>query len=133
VKIPEKSFVGPGEVVDDQKTADALPKTGEVDLAKYYDRREQIDTNEVFAKAYIDLYEEEDYDAVVEVGPNPKTPWNPKEVEPEIGKKVELQAFSWVAGDVNIGDRSSIGRRTALRADEGDPISVGSGPRSTTA
>jgi carbonic anhydrase/acetyltransferase-like protein (isoleucine patch superfamily) len=56
VKIPEKSFVGPGEVVDEQKAADALPKTGEVDLKKYYDRGEQIDTNEEFAKAYIDLY-----------------------------------------------------------------------------
>jgi len=28
---------------------------------------------------------------------------------------------------VTIGDGSSIGRRTALRADEGDPISVGTG------
>lgn len=127
VEIPEKSFVGPGEVVSDQKTADALPKTSEVDLKKYYDRKEQIDTNEEFAKAYIDLYEEEGYDAVVEVGPNPKTSWNSRQVEPEIGKNVELQAFSRVTGDVKIGENSSIGRRTALRADEGDPISVGAG------
>jgi carbon dioxide concentrating mechanism protein CcmM len=127
VEIPKKSFVGPGEVVTDQKTADALPKTSEVDLGKYYDRKEQIDTNREFAKAYIDLYEEEGYDAVVEVGPNPKTSWNPRVVEPEIGKNVELQAFSRVTGDVEIGDNSSIGRRTALRADEGDPISVGPG------
>jgi carbon dioxide concentrating mechanism protein CcmM len=127
VEIPEKSFVGPGVVVDDQKTADALPKTNEVDLGKYYDRKEQIDTNREFAKAYIDLYEKEGYDAVVEVGPNPKTSWNPRVVEPEIGKNVELQAFSRVTGDVEIGDNSSIGRRTALRADEGDPISVGPG------
>jgi carbon dioxide concentrating mechanism protein CcmM len=127
VKIPQKSFVGPGVVVDDQKSADALPKTGEVDLGKYYDRKEQIDTNREFAKAYIDLYEKEGYDAVVEVGPNPITSWNSRQVEPEIGKNVELQAFSRVTGDVEIGDNSSVGRRTALRADEGDPISVGSG------
>jgi carbonic anhydrase/acetyltransferase-like protein (isoleucine patch superfamily) len=127
VEVPDKSFVGPGEVVSDQKTADALPKTGDVDLEKYYDRKEQIDTNEEFAKAYIDLYEEEGYDAVVEVGPNPKTSWNSRRVEPEIGKNVELQAFSRVTGDVKIGENSSIGRRTALRADEGDPISVGAG------
>ena len=127
VKIPEKSFVGPGKLVSDQKTADALPKTGEVDLAKYYDRKEQIDTNREFAEAYIDLYEEEGYDAVVEVGPNPKTSWNSRQVEPEIGKNVELQAFSRVTGDVNVGDNSSVGRRTALRADEGNPISVGAG------
>ena len=127
VEIPEKSFVGPGVVVDDQKTADALPKTNEVDLGKYYDRKEQIDTNREFAEAYIDLYEEEGYEAVVEVGPNPKTSWNSRQVEPEIGENVELQAFSRVTGDVEIGDNSSVGRRTALRADEGDPISVGPG------
>jgi carbonic anhydrase/acetyltransferase-like protein (isoleucine patch superfamily) len=127
VEVPDKSFVGPGEVVSDQKTADALPKTSEVDLKKYYDRKEQIDTNKEFAEAYIDLYEEEGYDAVVEVGPNPKTSWNSRQVEPEIGDNVELQAFSRVTGDVKIGENSSIGRRTALRADEGDPISIGPG------
>jgi carbonic anhydrase/acetyltransferase-like protein (isoleucine patch superfamily) len=127
VKIPEKSFVGPGEVVDDQETADGLPKTDEVDLGKYYDKKEHLDTNTEFAEAYIDLFEEEGYDAVVEVGPNPKTSWNSRQVEPEIGKNVELQAFSRVTGDVKIGENSSVGRRTAIRADEGDPISVGAG------
>jgi carbon dioxide concentrating mechanism protein CcmM len=81
----------------------------------------------VFAEAYIDLYESKGYEAVVEVGPNPKTSWNSRQVEPEIGENVELQAFSRVTGDVEIGDNSSVGRRTALRADEGDPISVGAG------
>jgi carbon dioxide concentrating mechanism protein CcmM len=113
VKIPEKSFVGPGEVVDDQKTAESLPKTGEVDLGEYYNRKEQLDTNTEFAKAYIDLYEEEGFDAVVEVGPNPKTSWNSRQVEPEIGDNVELQEFARVTGDVRIGENSSIGRRTA--------------------
>jgi carbon dioxide concentrating mechanism protein CcmM len=127
VEIPEKSFVGPGVVVDDQKTADALPKTDEVDLGKYYNKKEQLDTNREFAQAYIDLYEQEGYDAVVEVGPNPKTSWNSRRAEPEIGDNVELQAFSRVTGDVEIGENSSVGRRTALRADEGDPISVGPG------
>ena len=127
VDLPEKSFVGPGEVISDQKEADALPRTDEVDLGKYYNRKEQLDTNREFAKAYIDLYEEEGYDAVVEVGPNPKTSWNQRQVEPEIGDNVELQAFSRVMGDVDIGEGSSVGRRSALRADEGDPISVGPG------
>ena len=127
VEVPEKSFVGPGKIVSDQKTADALPKTDEVDLGKYYNRKEQLDTNTEFAQAYIDLYEEEGYDAIVEVGPNPKTSWNQEQVEPEIGDNVELQAFSRVTGDVNIGENSSVGRRSALRADEGDPISVGAG------
>jgi carbon dioxide concentrating mechanism protein CcmM len=88
---------------------------------------EQLDTNTEFAKAYIDLYEEEGFDAVVEVGPNPKTSWNQKQVEPEIGDNVELQEFARVTGDVRIGENSSIGRRTAIRADEGDPISIGPG------
>jgi carbon dioxide concentrating mechanism protein CcmM len=48
-------------------------------------------------------------------------------VEPRIGKNMELQAFSRVAGEVNLSDGTAVGRRTALRADEGDPISVGSG------
>ncbi len=127
VKIPEKSFVGPGEVVDDQKTADSLPKTSEVDLGKYYNRKQQLDTNSEFAEAYIDLYKQQGYDALVEVGPNPKTSWNRRQVEPEIGDNVELQEFARVTGDVRIGENSSVGRRTAIRADEGDPISIGPG------
>ncbi len=127
VKIPEKSFVGAGKIVSDQKTADALPKTSEVDLGKYYNRKQQLDTNSEFAKAYIDLFEQQGYDAVVEVGPNPKTSWNSRQVEPEIGDNVELQEFARVTGDVNIAENSSVGRRTAIRADEGDPISIGPG------
>jgi carbonic anhydrase/acetyltransferase-like protein (isoleucine patch superfamily) len=127
VKIPEKSFVGPGVVVSDQQKADALPKTDQVDLGKYYNRKEQLDTNREFAKAYIDLYRQKGFDAIVEVGPNPKTPWNPEEKEPQIGKNVELQDFVRVTGDVQIGDNSSIGSRSAIRADEGDPISIGPG------
>ena len=127
VKIPEKSFVGPGKIVSDQKKADALPKTSEVDLGKYYNRKQQLDTNSEFAKAYIDLYEQQGYDAVVEVGPNPKTSWNSRQVEPEIGDNVELQEFARVTGDVRIAENSSVGRRTAIRADEGDPISIGPG------
>lgn len=127
VKIPEKSFVGPGEVVSDQATADSLPKTDEVDLGKYYDREEQIDTNKEFAQAYIDLYKSEGFEAVVEVGPNPKTSWNSRQVEPEIGDNVELQDFVRITGDVHIGENSSIGHRSSIRADEGVPISVGPG------
>ena len=63
----------------------------------------------------------------MEVGPNPKTSWNQKQVEPKIGDNVELQEFARLTGDVNIGENSSIGRRTAIRADEGDPISIGPG------
>ncbi len=127
VDIPEESFVGPGEVVSDQATADTLPKVDEVDIAKYYNEKEHLDTNREFAKAYIELYEEDGYDALLEVGPNPRTSWNQEQVEPKIGENVELQEFVRVMGDVHIGDNASIGRRTAIRADEGDPIYIGSG------
>ena len=127
IDIPAQSFVGPGEVVSDQSTADALPKVDEVDIAKYYDEKEHLDTNRELAKAYIDLYQEEGYDGVLEVGPNPQTSWNPEQVEPQIGENVELQPFARVTGDVHLGEESSVGRRTAIRADEGDPISIGPG------
>ena len=127
VDVPEDSFVGPGEVVSDQAAADALPKVDEVDISKYYNRKQQLDTNREFAQAYIDLFEEDGFDVLLEVGPNPKTSWNQEQVEPQLGENVELQPFARATGDVRLGENSSVGRRTAIRADEGDPISIGSG------
>lgn len=127
VEIPEDSFVGPGEVVTDQATADALPKIEEVDIDKYYNKREHLDTNKEFAKAYIELYERQGYDAIVEVGPNPKTSFNSEQVEPQIDETVELGEFARIVGDVEVGENSLIGQRTTIRADEGDPISIGRG------
>ncbi len=127
VEIPENSFVGPGEAVTDQATADALPKIGEVGIEKYYDKREHPDTNREFARAYIGLYEREGYDAIVDVGPNPRTSFNPRQVEPQIGARVELGEFVRIVGDVQVGEDSVIGQRTTIRADEGDPIRIGRG------
>jgi carbon dioxide concentrating mechanism protein CcmM len=127
VEIPENSFVGPGEEVTDQSAADALPKVEDVDMDKYYDRKEHLDINKEFAKAYIELYEEQDYGALLDIGPNPKTSFNPEQVEPRVDETVELGEFERIVGDVEIGELSKLAPRTVIRADEGTPIVIGRG------
>jgi carbonic anhydrase/acetyltransferase-like protein (isoleucine patch superfamily) len=126
VEIPENSYVGAGEVVTDQATADALPTVEESDVDEYYTHG-VVDVDRELAKAYIELYETEGYEAVIDVGVNPKTSFNPEQVEPQISESVELQEFARVVGDVYIGENSSVGQRTAIRADEGSPIMIGPG------
>ena len=127
VEIPENTFVGPGEVVTDQATADALPKVEEVGIDLKYYTQDLLDVDRELAKAYTELYESEGYDAVIDVGVNPKTSFNPEQVEPQISESVELDEFSRVVGDVYVGENSSVGRRAAIRADEGSPILIGPG------
>jgi len=126
VTIPENSFVRAGEVVADQATADALPKIEEAGVAKYY-VQDLLEIDQELRKGYIELYETEGYDAVIDIGPNPKTSFNPEEVEPQIDESVELPDFVRIVGDVQVGENSVIGRRTAIRADEGSPILIGPG------
>jgi carbonic anhydrase/acetyltransferase-like protein (isoleucine patch superfamily) len=126
VEIPDNSYVGAGEEVTDQATADALPKIDEVDVDKYY-TQDLVAVDRELAKAYIELYEREGYEAVIDVGVNPKTSFNPEQVEPQIGERVDLQEFARIVGDVYVGENSSVGRRTAIRADEGSPIMIGPG------
>lgn len=126
VEIPANSYVGAGEEVNDQATADALPKIDEVDVDEYF-TRDLVAVDRELAKAYIELYEREGYEAIIDVGVNPKTSFNPEQVEPQIGERVELQEFVRIVGDVYVGENSSIGRRTAIRADEGSPIVLGPG------
>jgi carbonic anhydrase/acetyltransferase-like protein (isoleucine patch superfamily) len=126
VEIPENSYVGAGEVVTDQATADDLPTTKEAGVAEYY-QEALLDIHEELTQGYIELYEKEGYDAVMEVAPNPKTSFNPEQIEPQIGQNVELDEFVRIVGDVRLGDNSSVGRRTAIRADEGTPIMIGPG------
>jgi carbon dioxide concentrating mechanism protein CcmM len=126
VEIPENSFVGAGEVVTDQATADTLPKIDEEGVAEYY-IQDLLEIDQELRKGYIELYEQEGYDAVVNSGPNPKTSFNPEQVEPHFDARVELQEFARIVGDVHVGENSSVGRRTAIRADEGSPILIGPG------
>lgn len=122
VTIPENAFVRTGQAVDEQSEADALPKAEE---ATEEFRREVLEVNEEFAEGYIELYEEEGEEALTGIGPNPETSFNPKEVEPEVPKDLAVGRFVRIVGDVRIGEDSEVGRRSAIRADEGVPIVIG--------
>lgn len=126
VSIPENGFVGAGEEITDQAAADALPTAEEAGVDKYY-TQDLLEIDQELREGYIDLYETEGYGAVIDIGPNPKTSFNTEEIEPQIDESVELDEFVRVVGDVQVGESSTIGRRTAIRADEGSPILIGPG------
>jgi carbon dioxide concentrating mechanism protein CcmM len=122
VTVPENAFVGVGQVVDDQSEADALTTAGE---GTEEFRREVLEVNEEFAEGYIELYEEEGEEALSGIGPNPKTSFNPKKIDPEVPDSVVVGRFVRIVGDVRIGENSEVGKRSAIRADEGVPIAIG--------
>jgi len=124
VTIPEDALLAPGTVVTDQATADALPT---VETAEEDFKRAVLDVNAEFAEGYVELYEEEGYDAVVGVGPNPATEFNPESVEPQIGADSEIGEFARIVGNVQLGAGSEVNDRAAIRADEGSPIIIGAG------
>ncbi len=126
VEIPENRYVAAGEVVTDQATADALPTIEESGVDEYY-MRDLLEVHRELTKGYIELYETEGYDAVVDVGVNPRTSFNPEQVEPQIDARVELGEFVRIVGDVQVGENSTLGQRTTIRADEGTPILIGPG------
>jgi carbon dioxide concentrating mechanism protein CcmM len=126
VEIPDDSYVGAGEVVTEQAAADDLPTVEEVGVDEYY-QEALLDIHNELTQGYIDLYEKEGYDAVMEVAQNPETSFNPEQTEPQIAENVELDEFVRAVGDVRIAENSSVGRRTAIRADEGSPIVIGPG------
>lgn len=122
VTIPEDALLAPGTIVTDQATADALPT---VETAEEDFKRAVLEVNAEFAEGYVELYEKEGYEAVVAVGPNPQTEFNPESVEPQIGAEGEVGEFSRVVGDVRLGAGSEVADRAAIRADEGAPIVIG--------
>ncbi len=125
VTLPENALVPPGAQITTQEQADALESvTEENDEFK----REVLDVNVEFAENYITLFEEEGYDAVIGVGPNPVTSFNSERVEPQIGD-TEVGEFVRIIGDVSIGSGSEVGERAAIHADEGSPINIGSGAK----
>ena len=122
VTIPENRLVGPGEQITTQEQADALP---EADPSTEEFRQGVLDVNAEFAEGYIELYETEGYETVVNVtSPNPQTEFN-ESTEPQVSEPFEIQEFVRIVGDVQIGPNSEIGQRTAIRADEGSPIIIG--------
>jgi carbonic anhydrase/acetyltransferase-like protein (isoleucine patch superfamily) len=126
VEIPENSYVGAGEVVDDQDAVDALPTIEEAGVDEYY-QEALLDIHRELTQGYIELYEAEGYEAVLDVGVNPETSFNPEQIAPQVGDNAELDEFVRIVGDVRLEENSSVGRRTAIRADEGSPMIIGPG------
>lgn len=124
VDLPEGSLVAPGQIIDSQDIANALPRVDE-SAAEF--QREVLHVNAEFAKGYIQLYEEEGYDAVLEIGPNPPTEFRPERIDPQIGPNVILGEFVRIVGDVRIARNARVRQRSAIRADEGSPIIIGEG------
>lgn len=124
VELAEDSVVAPGQVVEDQATADALPK---IDEASEEFKREVLDVNAEFAESYIELYESEGYESLIGIGPQPSTSFNPEPVLPQLPEDIEIGEFVRIVGDVRVGAGTSIRQRTAIRADEGAPTTIGSG------
>jgi len=124
VDLPAGSLVAPGQIIDSQDIANALPR---VDESAEEFQREVLHVNAEFAKGYIELYEEEGYDAVLEIGPNPPTEFRPELIDPQIGSNVILGEFVRIVGDVRIARNSRVRQRSSIRADEGAPIVIGEG------
>jgi len=122
VTIPKDALVGIGQRITSQKDADALPKLTEDNNAF---KKEVLEVNDEFADSYVDLYEDEGYDAVTGVSAAPKTSWNPRPKKPTLGADVSLEPFARIVGDVRLGADSRVGRRSSIRADEGAPIIIG--------
>jgi carbonic anhydrase/acetyltransferase-like protein (isoleucine patch superfamily) len=87
-----------------------------------------LEVNAEFAEHYAELYEEEGPLSVIGVSPAPRTSFNPGH-EPSIGRGVRREPFARIIGEVRLGDDSTVGRRTSIRADEGSPIVIGDDAR----
>lgn len=97
VRIGKDRLVPIGAVITTQAQADALPlKTQENSQFQ----NEVLEVNKEFAENYSKLYEEKGFDAVVGVSSAPKTSWNPKPIQPTIGKNVVISEFARIVGDV---------------------------------
>ena len=54
-----------------------------------------------------------------------RTEFNPVATEPQIGGGTVLAELVRIVGDVRLGEGSTVGQRSAIRADEGTPIVIG--------
>ncbi|MBA2596039.1 MAG: carbonate dehydratase [Chloroflexia bacterium] len=122
VVIPPNRITPLGARITTQEEADALP---EVTEANDEFKHEVQEVNIAFAEGYIALFEQLGRTAVEGVGPNPVTEFNPVSVEPQIGPGTVLAELVRIVGDVRLGEGSTVGQRSAIRADEGTPIVIG--------
>ncbi|MBA3336256.1 MAG: carbonate dehydratase [Chloroflexia bacterium] len=122
VSIPPNRITPMGVLISTQAEADALPELIE---ANDEFKHEVQEVNLEFAESYIRLYEELGRSGVESAGVNPSTSWNPDPITPQIGEATVLAELVRIVGDVRLGEESSVGQRTAIRADEGTPIVIG--------
>jgi carbonic anhydrase/acetyltransferase-like protein (isoleucine patch superfamily) len=122
VVIPPDRITPFGVRITTQAEADALP---EVTEANEEFKRGVQHVNVAFVEGYIALFEQVGRDGVEGIGPNPVTEFNPVSVSPQIGDGVVLAELVRITGDVRLGEESTVGQRTAIRADEGTPIVIG--------
>ncbi|MFT4038671.1 MAG: hypothetical protein QM692_10865 [Thermomicrobiales bacterium] len=126
VTLPPGRITPAGVTITSQAEADALPSLLEPNVQF---KSDLLTVNEEFASSYSRLYEEEGVSAVVGVGPNPRTSFNPASIQPTLGDDVRLGELVRIVGDVRLGDRCRVKQRTAIRADEGTPIIIGRNAR----
>ncbi len=122
VAIPPNRITPLGARITTQDEANALP---EVTEANEEFKREVQEVNIAFAEGYITLFEQLGRAGMEGVGRNPATEFNPASVEPQIGAGTVLAELVRIVGDVRLGEGSTVGQRSALRADEGTPIVIG--------
>ncbi|MDP9355158.1 MAG: carbonate dehydratase [Chloroflexota bacterium] len=122
VVIPPDRITPLGARITTQAEADALP---EVTEANEEFKRDVREVNLALAAGYIKLFEQLGRPRMEGISPNPSTFFNPTPVEPQIGGGTVLAELVRIVGDVRLGEGSSVGQRTALRADEGTPIVIG--------
>lgn len=122
VVIPPNRITPMGVRITSQAEADALP---ELVAANEEFKHEVQVVNLAFADSYAALFAELGRDGLEGVGPNPATEFAPESVEPEIGAGTALAELVRIVGDVRLGQGSSVGQRSAIRADEGTPILIG--------
>ncbi len=122
VTIPPNRITPMGALITTQAEADALPELVE---ANDEFKHEVQEVNLEFVGGYSQLYEELGRSGVEGVGVSPPTSWNPEPVSPQIGQETVLAELVRIVGDVRLGEASTVGQRTAIRADEGTPIIIG--------
>jgi carbon dioxide concentrating mechanism protein CcmM len=121
VRIGRSRLVPVGATITTQAEADALPGKAE---AQSEFQREVLEVNAEFAEGYAELYREDGFDEVVGISRSPRTEFN-RGRRPTIGRGLEREPFARIVGDVRLGARAAVGRRTSIRADEGAPITIG--------
>ncbi len=126
VTLPPDRITPVGATITTQADADALPELTEANDEFKHDVQ---DVNLEFAAGYSELYAFGGISAVVGVGVNPVTSFNPIAVQPQLGDGVRLGELVRIVGDVRLGNGSRVGQRTAIRADEGTPIAIGQNAR----